>query len=119
MKKMNIPLMATLLVLSVVVCPILYFTLGPKLDDVQLDTLSLWGCSRHPNYFAEQAIWVCFYLLSVAAGIGIVNWSVIGALLLIVLFQGSSSLAEEISGGKYPEYEQYCKSIPRFFPSFK
>ena len=53
MKKMNIPLMATLLVLSVVVCPILYFTLGPKLDDVQLDTLSLWGCSRHPNYFAE------------------------------------------------------------------
>jgi len=47
---------------------------------------------------------------------GVANWSLIGALLLIVLFQGSSSLAEGISGGKYPEYEGYCKSVPRFFP---
>ena len=39
MKKMNIPLMATLLVLSIIVCPILYFTLGPTLDPVQLETL--------------------------------------------------------------------------------
>ena len=98
---------------------------GKRLEDLPepysmgFNTTGLWGRSRHPNYFAEQAIWVCFYLFSIAAGIGIVNWSVIGALLLIVLFQGSSSLAEEISGGKYPEYEQYCKSIPRFFPSFK
>ena len=29
MKKMNIPLMGTLLILSIVVCPILYFTVGP------------------------------------------------------------------------------------------
>ena len=50
---------------------------------------------------------------------GAVNWSVIGALLLVVLFQGSSALAEEISGGKYPEYEQYCRSVPRFFPACK
>ena len=42
--------------------------------------------------------------------------SIIGALLLIVLFQGSSSLAEEISGGKYPEYADYCHRVPRFFP---
>lgn len=83
------------------------------------NTTGLWGLSRHPNYFAEQAIWVCFYLFSIAAGMGIVNWSVIGALLLVVLFQGSSALAEEISGGKYPEYEQYCQSVPRFFPTCK
>ena len=83
------------------------------------NTTGLWGRSRHPNYFAEQAIWGCFYLFSISAGMGIVNWSVIGALLLIVLFQGSSSLAEEISGGKYPEYEQYCKRVPRFIPGRK
>lgn len=94
---------------------------GKKLEDLPapynkgFNTTGLWGRSRHPNYFSEQAIWVCFYLFSIGAGIGIVNWSVIGALLLMVLFQGSSSLAEEISGGKYPEYEDYCKKVPRFF----
>ena len=80
------------------------------------NTLGLWSRSRHPNYFAEQAIWVAFYVFSIGASMGIINWSIIGALLLIVLFQGSSSLAEEISGGKYPEYEKYCRSVPRFFP---
>ena len=83
------------------------------------NTTGLWGCSRHPNYFAEQAIWACFYLFTIGAGIGIINWSIIGALLLIVLFQGSSSLAEEISSGKYPEYERYCKNVSRFIPGKK
>ena len=91
----------------------------PAPYDKGFNTLGLWGHSRHPNYFAEQAIWVAFYVFSIGAGMGIVNWSVIGALLLIVLFQGSSSLAEEISGGKYPEYERYCRSVPRFFPGKK
>ncbi len=80
------------------------------------NTTGLWGRSRHPNYFAEQAIWVSFYLFSIGAGAGIANWSMIGALLLVVLFQGSSSLAEEISGSKYPEYQRYCRKVPRFFP---
>ena len=43
----------------------------------------------------------------------------IGALLLIVLFQGSSALAEEISSGKYPEYERYRTKVNRFFPGRK
>ena len=98
---------------------------GKKLEELPapynkgFNTTGLWGHSRHPNYFAEQGTWVAFYVFSIGAGIGIVNWSVIGALLLIVLFQGSSSLAEEISGGKYPEYEKYCRSVPRFFPGQK
>lgn len=98
---------------------------GKKLEELPVpynkgfNTTGLWERSRHPNYFAEQSVWVCFYLFSIAAGIGILNWSVIGALLLVVLFQGSSSLAEEISGGKYPEYEKYCQSVPRFFPGKK
>ena len=95
---------------------------GKKLEELPapynkgFNTVGLWNRSRHPNYFAEQSIWACFYLFSIGAGMGILNWSVIGALLLVVLFQGSSSLAEEISGGKYPEYEKYCASVPRFFP---
>ena len=80
------------------------------------NTTGLWRVSRHPNYFAEQGTWCAFYLFSVAGGIGILNWSMIGALLLIVLFQGSSAFAEEISTAKYPQYADYCAKVPRFFP---
>ena len=80
------------------------------------NTVGLWGISRHPNYFAEQSIWWCFYLFTIAGGIGIINWSMIGAILLVVLFLGSSSFAEEISSGKYPEYAKYCATVSRFFP---
>ena len=98
---------------------------GKKLEELPspynrgFNTNGLWNCSRHPNYFAEQGTWAAFYLFSIGAGIGIINWSVIGALLLIVLFQGSSALAEEISGGKYPEYSDYCQKVSRFFPGKK
>ena len=80
------------------------------------NTVGLWGVSRHPNYFAEQSIWWCFYLFTVAGGIGIINWSMIGAILLVVLFLGSSSFAEEISSSKYPEYATYCQKVSRFLP---
>jgi steroid 5-alpha reductase family enzyme len=80
-----------------------------------LDT-GLWSWSRHPNYFAEQAIWVSFYLFSVAASGQWFNWSIAGCLLLIVLFQGSSAFSEEISAGKYPEYSSYQTKVSRFFP---
>ena len=74
----------------------------------------LWAYSRHPNYFAEQAIWVCFYLFSISASGQWFNWSIAGCLLLIVLFQGSSSFSEEISSEKYPQYKEHQKRVPRF-----
>ena len=43
MKKMNIPLIATLLGLSLIVCPLLYIYVGPALDDLQLSTLKTLG----------------------------------------------------------------------------
>lgn len=76
----------------------------------------LWALSRHPNYFAEQAIWVCFYFFSVAASGQWLNWSVAGCLLLIILFQGSSNFSEEISARKYPDYAKYQERVPRFIP---
>jgi len=79
----------------------------------------LWGLVRHPNYAAEQAIWIVFYFFSVAATGIWLNWSVMGAILLVLLFWGSSNLSESISKGKYPKYAEYMKRIPRFVPFSK
>ncbi|RPI42538.1 MAG: DUF1295 domain-containing protein [Bacteroidetes bacterium] len=76
----------------------------------------LWGLVRHPNYAAEQAIWIIFYLFSVVATGRWINWSVMGAILLVLLFWGSSSFSESISAGKYPGYSGYRKRVPRFIP---
>lgn len=95
---------------------------GKKLEELPepysrgFNTTGLWSVSRHPNYFAEQSIWVCFYLFSIAAGAGIINWSIAGAVLLILLFMGSSWLGEYISKSKYPEYQRYINSVSRYFP---
>lgn len=67
----------------------------------------LWGKMRHPNYMAEQAIWVSLYLFSVAATGAWINWSIAGCLLLVTLFQGSSDFSEAISVEKYPNYKRY------------
>ena len=80
-----------------------------------LDT-GLWAWSRHPNYFAEQSNWVCFYLISVAASGRWFNWSIAGVLLLMVMFRESSNFSEEVSAGKYPLYADYQKRVPRFLP---
>lgn len=81
------------------------------------NTSGLWRHSRHPNYLGEQGTWISLYIFSIGAGIGVFNWSIIGALLLVVLFLGSSTLAEEISKSKYPLYADYCKKVSRFFPA--
>lgn len=77
----------------------------------------LWGLSRHPNYFAEQSIWITFYFFSVIATGEWLNWSVTGAVLIVMLFKGSSDFSEEITAGKYPAYTEYQKRIPRFIPN--
>ena len=93
--------------------------LGEKLEgDYKKGFLDngLWKYSRHPNYFAEQSIWICFYFFSVAASGQWLNWSISGCLLLVLLFQGSSDFSEEISEKKYPEYKNYMKRVSRFIP---
>jgi len=78
----------------------------------------LWRIFRHPNYMAEQAVWICFYLFSVAATGQWLNWSIAGCLLLLILFQGSSDFSEAISSEKYPAYKEYRKKTGRFIPKF-
>lgn len=76
----------------------------------------LWKISRHPNYAAEQAVWVAFYFFSVIATGRWLNWSAAGFLLLLILFKGSSDFSEKITEGKYPKYAEYKKKTGRFLP---
>lgn len=78
----------------------------------------LWSIVRHPNYAAEQSIWVLFYLFSVNAEAGWFNWSVFGCILLVLLFHGSANFSEAISSSKYPGYKDYCQRVGRFLPKF-
>lgn len=76
----------------------------------------LWKFMRHPNYAMEQSVWIIFYFFSVSATGEWINWSVVGAMLLVVLFKSSSDFSESITAEKYPEYKEYQKSTPRFIP---
>ncbi|MFT4526279.1 MAG: steroid 5-alpha reductase family enzyme [Granulosicoccus sp.] len=82
-------------------------------------TEGLWNLSRHPNYFAEQSIWVVFYMFSVVATGSWFNWTICGAVLLVMLFQGSANFSEGITAEKYPLYKKYQSLVPKFLPLFK
>jgi steroid 5-alpha reductase family enzyme len=76
----------------------------------------LWSYVRHPNFAAEQAIWVSFYFMGIAASGQWINWTLIGPLLLILLFVGSTALTERVNSEKYPDYAAYKQNVPKFVP---
>ena len=69
---------------------------------------------RHPNFFCEISIWWLMFFFSVNS-VGW-NWTGLGALMLNLLFFGSTDLTEKISASKYPKYAQYQKTTPRLYP---
>eukprot|EP00553_Chaetoceros_curvisetus_P009541 CAMPEP_0204625084 /NCGR_PEP_ID=MMETSP0717-20131115/10836_1 /ASSEMBLY_ACC=CAM_ASM_000666 /TAXON_ID=230516 /ORGANISM="Chaetoceros curvisetus" /LENGTH=243 /DNA_ID=CAMNT_0051640689 /DNA_START=175 /DNA_END=906 /DNA_ORIENTATION=+ len=78
----------------------------------------LFSIVRKPNYAAEQSIWISFYIFSIAATGGrLWNWSALGWILLLILFQGSGALTEKLSLMKYPvRYAEYQKRVPLYVP---
>jgi steroid 5-alpha reductase family enzyme len=75
-----------------------------------------WKYVRHPNFAAEQGVWISFYFFGAAASAQWLNLTAAGAGLLVLLFIGSSEMTERISMSKYPEYSMYRQSIPKFIP---
>jgi len=81
-------------------------------------TTGLFRYSRHPNFLCEQAMWWTYYVFSIAAGAGWLNWTITGAVLLTLLFQASTNLTEKLSARKYPAYADYQRTTNRLMPWF-
>ena len=84
--------------------------------DRGFNTTSLWGYSRHPNFAAEQSIWVILYLWGCYETGQYWNWTVVGMISYLSVFQGSTPLTEWVSAGKYPEYKAYQERVGKFLP---
>ena len=102
-----------------------YLNKGMKLEELPepynrgFNVTGLWARSRHPNYIGEQLIWVGLYLFCIGANVchfGVFNWSITGVMLLIMIFVGSSRMAEGISVTKYAEYASYQKQVFKYLP---
>jgi steroid 5-alpha reductase family enzyme len=79
-------------------------------------TTGLWRWSRHPNFFGEQGQWwVVFGFGAVAAG-SPWQWTAVGAVLLTLLFVGSTVFTESITASKYPEYAEYRRRTSMIVP---
>lgn len=88
----------------------------------------LFAWMRKPNYTGEQGVWISFYFFSVASLWSVegmrnnsmqcyFNVSMVGCILLMVLFQGSGPFTEQITISKYPRYVDYQKRVPLYLPT--
>jgi len=102
-----------------------YLNKGMKLEDLPepynrgFNITGLWSRSRHPNYIGEQMIWIALYLFVIGAKVahfGVFNWTIFGSMLLVLIFVGSSRMAEGISVAKYKEYPEYQRQVFRYLP---
>jgi steroid 5-alpha reductase family enzyme len=78
----------------------------------------LFAVSRHPNFFFEQAQWWAFFLFGAIAAGSLLQWTALGALLLTLLFVGSTFFTESITRSKYPEYADYQARVSAIVPWF-
>jgi steroid 5-alpha reductase family enzyme len=76
----------------------------------------LFRYSRHPNFFFEQAQWWVIFLFGAIAARSLLQWTVLGAVLLTLLFLGSTAFTESITKSKYPEYAEYRRTTSALIP---
>lgn len=60
--------------------------------------------------------WWTYYAFSVVVSGKPLNWTIIGPVLLNLLFLGSTSLTEDLSCRKYAAYKEYQKRTSRLIP---
>lgn len=80
-------------------------------------TTGLWSLSRHPNFAAEQTIWVVLYMWGCWTSEVVFNWTFAGAMSYLILFQASTWFTELITAKKYPDYQEYQARVGKFLPN--
>ena len=89
-----------------------------RAGDPRFVQTGLFRYSRHPNFFFEQAQWwVVFAFGAIAAG-SVLHPTIIGPVLLTLLFLGSTRFTESISLSRYPEYRRYQETTSAQIPWF-
>jgi steroid 5-alpha reductase family enzyme len=78
----------------------------------------LFRYSRHPNFFFEQAQWWVVFFFGAIAADSVLQWTALGAILLTLLFIGSTVFTESISLSRYPEYAEYQGRTSPIIPWF-
>ena len=64
-------------------------------------------------------MWTIPFLWSCYVAGTFYNWTVLGPVAYMLLFQASTWLTERISAGKYPEYKDYQARVGKFYPSLQ
>jgi len=76
----------------------------------------LFRYSRHPNYFFEiSQWWVVFAFAVISAGTPLL-WTGMGAVLLTLLFLGSTAFTEWVTKSRHPEFEDYRRTTSMLVP---
>ena len=86
---------------------------NPQPDFLQT---GLFRFSRHPNFFFEQAQWWLFYGFAVTASGEWLHRTMLGAVLLTLLFAGSTAFTESISRSRHPDYALYQQRTSPIIP---
>jgi steroid 5-alpha reductase family enzyme len=81
----------------------------------KLMTRGLWSLTRHPNYFGEATLWWGIALIALSSPRG---WAAfLGPVTItgLLLFVSGVPLLEKKYAGR-PDWEEYKKVTPKFFP---
>jgi steroid 5-alpha reductase family enzyme len=83
----------------------------------KLMTTGLWRFTRHPNYFGEAALWWGMAMIALSAPRGWLGLIGPAVITFLLLFVSGVPLLEKKYRGR-PDWEQYKKRTPVFFPWF-
>jgi steroid 5-alpha reductase family enzyme len=89
-----------------------------RTPDAQFMQSGLFRFSRHPNYFFELAQWWILFFMGTVAAASVVQWTILGPVLLSLLFVGSTNFTEKITLSRYPEYAHYQRRTSPVVPWF-